>query len=691
MLAEEERDEANLEPWHALQQWLESPSAARSVTIPYARALADMVPPLAVRLRRDFGALLSLIRAHAVLHQATRERDDRGRIVASLEDYAAVRELVADLVSEGIEATVPKSVREAVHAVARLHSQEDSQPVAVVQVAKELKLDRSVASRRVRSAKDRGFLRDLEDNPRKPSRLVPGDPLPEDLEILPMPQRLEAYKACKRAGETEGRPTPLPPKDDDKDPKEGGGGNYPQDTSARLGGPGPGRRRSCQVHNMNVVKSLKSTGKGAVILPHGVLFRGHAEANIRHNLVRRGYIKGIIGLPPNLFYGTGIPACIIVLDKEHAHARRGIFMIDASRDFMKDGNKNRLRSQDIHKIVDVFNRQTELSRYSRMVGFAEIEANDFNLNIPRYIDSSEPEDLLARFAGAELVSRYDVYQHLMDYWVESMQDDVYAIAQDGWVVGRVVRVAHDRETPEIVVKKGSKTIRYVGELIPARLVVTRFFGKEQAEVERLAAAADAAGQSRVEFEEEHGGEEGALAGLEGKSGIPKGNVLNRVMELRAMALESIPMYTPEYEQVREIKRSTFGTAPWKKGVHDDEELFAELDVLHDYLRLVDAETKAKKAHKEAADALDQAVIGKYPELTEEEIKILVVDDKWFADIERDLRIETERVAQTVAGRVKTLEERYAEPLPALAAEVESLAEKVEGHLKEIGLTWPVHA
>jgi type I restriction enzyme M protein len=547
---------------------------------------------------------------------------------------------------------------------------------------------------------------------------------------------------------------------------------------------------------LHVVKSLKSTGKGAIILPHGVLFRGHAEANIRRNLVRRGYIKGIVGLPPNLFYGTGIPACIVVLDKEHAHARRGIFMIDASRGFMKDGNKNRLRSQDIHKIVDVFNRQTELPRYSRTVGFTEVEDNDFNLNIPRYIDSGEPEDLhdlgahlnggiperdidaladywevfptlrrtlfadsgrpgygharvpapevrsavlghpefaafagrvrsvydgwraahkptlkglgrgsdpkalihaisedlLTRFAGAELVSRYDAYQHLMDYWAETMQDDVYAIAQDGWEAGRVVRPAHDGETPDVVVKKGNKTTRYVGELIPTRLVIARFFADERAEVDRLAAAADAAAQERAEFEEEHGGEEGALAGLEGKSGIPKGNVLNRVMELRGMALESVPMYTPEYEQAREIKRTSFGgTSTWEKGVRDDGELFAELDVLHDYLRLVDAESGAKNAHKAAADALNRAVLARYPDLTEEEIKTLVVDDKWFAAVEEDVRGEIERVAQTVAGRVKALEERYAEPLPDLVAEVESLTEKVERHLEEMGLSWPARA
>ena len=116
---------------------------------------------------------------------------------------------------------------------------------------------------------------------------------------------------------------------------------------------------------------------------------------IRRNLVQRGYLKGIIGLPPNLFYGTGIPACIVVLDKEGANARKGIFMIDASKGFIKDGNKNRLREQDIHKIVDIFTRQVELPRYSRLVPVAEISdpKNDYNLNLPRYIDSTEPEDM----------------------------------------------------------------------------------------------------------------------------------------------------------------------------------------------------------------------------------------------------------------------------------------------------------
>jgi hypothetical protein len=237
-LAEEAGEaELNLATWHALQVWLES--AEQRVWIPYAKILADLIPPVAVRVRRDFGALLNLIRAHALLHQASRERDAEGRIVATIEhDYAIVRELVVDLVSEGIEATVPATVRETVEAVKRLREDSKGEPVTVVELARELKLDRSAVSRRVRNAKDRGYLRDLEENQRKPFRLVLGDDLPDDLEILPTPEDVrasvkegasgsarpdgaqkphrngqnpdDAYKACNRARVQEGIKHPPP-------------------------------------------------------------------------------------------------------------------------------------------------------------------------------------------------------------------------------------------------------------------------------------------------------------------------------------------------------------------------------------------------------------------------------------------------------------------------------------------------
>jgi type I restriction enzyme M protein len=157
----------------------------------------------------------------------------------------------------------------------------------------------------------------------------------------------------------------------------------------------PPAKQGDYAYLLHIVRSMKSTGKAACILPHGVLFRGNAEATIRQQLVRSGILKGIIGLPANLFYGTGIPACILVLDKANAAARKGVFMIDASNGFIKDGNKNRLREQDLHRIVDTFTRQTDVPRYARLVPFDEVAdpKNDFNLNLPRYIDSSEPEDL----------------------------------------------------------------------------------------------------------------------------------------------------------------------------------------------------------------------------------------------------------------------------------------------------------
>src|SRR5256714_9088490 len=178
----------------------------------------------------------------------------------------------------------------------------------------------------------------------------------------------------------------------------------------------PPAKQGDYAYLLHIIRSMKAAGKAACILPHGVLFRGNAEATIRKQLVRSGYLKCIIGLPANLFYGTGIPACIVVLDKENAAGRKGIFMIDASKGFVKDGNKNRLRHQDIHKIVDVFNRQIELPKYSRMVPVADIAENDYNLNIPRYIDSAEAEDLhdiAAHLLGG--IPNYDI-DALDDYW-----------------------------------------------------------------------------------------------------------------------------------------------------------------------------------------------------------------------------------------------------------------------------------
>ena len=512
---------------------------------------------------------------------------------------------------------------------------------------------------------------------------------------------------------------------------------------------------------LHLVTSLKSKGKGAIILPHGVLFRGNREADIRRNLVRRGLIKGVIGLPANLFYGTGIPACILVIDKENAPARTGIFMIDASKGFRKDGNKNRLRSQDIHRIVDVFNKQTELPRYSRMVPVAEIAnpANGYNLNIPRYIDSGEPEDLhdldahlnggipdrdidaldaywtvfpslrqalfqdngragysearveteqvksvilghgefkaceqrvaavfdawrkahepllkvietgtdpknlirtlsedlLARFADLPLIDPYDVYQRLMDCWDETMQDDVYLIVADGWREAAKPRgIIEDKdkkikETPDLTVKRK----KYKMDLIPPALIVARWFVEEQAAIDALKTKQEAAARDLEEFVEEHTGEEALLEeAVNDKGEITKTRVTERL-----------------------------------KAVKNEPESDEERDALKHCLALIEAESKAGKAVKEAQAALDDQVLARYAKLTEAEIYSLVGEDKWLAGIRAAIEGEVQRLTQQLAGRVKELEERYARPLPKLEQKVEEVGAKVEGHLKKMGMEW----
>jgi len=490
---------------------------------------------------------------------------------------------------------------------------------------------------------------------------------------------------------------------------------------------------------LHIIKSLKSSGKGAVILPHGVLFRGGSEGDIRRNVVKKGYIKGIIGLPANLFYGTGIPACIIVLDKEQASERTSIFMIDASKGFMKDGNKNRLRHQDIHKIVDTFNKQIEMPKYSRKVPISEISdpKNDYNLNIPRYIDSSEPEDLqdieahlkggipntdiddltdywkvfptlrqqlfengerpgynqmkvepaqikptifghpeftaytatvkalfanwktantprlkgiekgahpkqlidhisgdiLQAFAEAKLIDPYDVYQHLMSYWTDTMQDDAYMVATDGWTA----------------LADGKPNM----DLIPTLLVIARYFPTEQAAIEKLEAERDAISRDMEEMNEEHGGEEGLL--FEAKN--EKGNLTKASVNAR----------------LKEVKT--------------DEDAADERKALEAYLSLIEKETVAKRKIKQAQRALDTKVSARYGKLTKDEVKTLVVDDKWLARIGADVQAELERVSQSLTGRVKTLAERYAIPLPILTNEVETLAVRVGEHLKKMGFAW----
>lgn len=506
---------------------------------------------------------------------------------------------------------------------------------------------------------------------------------------------------------------------------------------------------------LHIIRSLKSTGRAACILPHGVLFRGNAEAEIRKSLVRRGLIQAIIGLPANLFYGTGIPACILVIDKAGAAARKGIFMIDAAQGYMKDGPKNRLRERDIHRIVDAFTTLDDSDPcYARMVGLDEIEKNDFNLNLPRYIDSSTPEDqqdidahlnggipeadvqALSRYwavcpqlraalfkprrpgyvdlavepaaikptihqhpefqaftaamnahfdqwrastverlksldkgsfhpkdliRGAEgllnhyelqptaekLIDPYAVYQHLMDYWSETMQDDAYLIAEDGWKATpyRVLETKKNKDgSPGKTVDKG-----WACDLVPKALLVQHHFAAEQAELERLAAELESTQAAQTELEEEHSGDDAAFAGFDK---INDKEVKSRIKE-----------------------------------IGPDPDASDELAVLKQWLELSEQVSSLKKRIKALDAELDAKALARYPLLTPDEVKALVVDHKWMAALDAAVHGELDRVSQALTGRLKELAERYGRTMPELAQQVEGLEARVAVHLAKMGFAW----
>ncbi|GAA6968490.1 type I restriction-modification system subunit M [Helicobacter pylori] len=456
---------------------------------------------------------------------------------------------------------------------------------------------------------------------------------------------------------------------------------------------------------LHIIKSLKDTGKGAVILPHGVLFRGNAEGVIRKNLLTKGYIKGVIGLAPNLFYGTSIPACVIVLDKENARARKGVFMIDASKDFKKDGNKNRLREQDVQKMIDTFNALKEIPYYSKMVSLEEISANDYNLNIARYIatkqesekdlfalinshkasylpqneieayapyfqvfkelkntlfkksdkegyyalktecenikdlitqssefqafhasvlnafdrlnlfetfDHLEPgfnpktliesvcSKVLKEFEKVEILDKYGVYQLFKDYYNEVLQDDWFLLSFNDFLSAKELRKlnplkdknkkANYLEEPDFVIQK----TYYKSDLIPKNLIEQRFFEKEAKELEELENALNEKEADFEEFIEEHSNnEEGLFYELKINESVLK----------------------------KELKNATD---------------LEDKKILKTALELLEAKNKALKMKNKAHEELELKAFHQYKNLKLDEIKDLIIQDKWLKSLKNAL-------------------------------------------------------
>jgi type I restriction enzyme M protein len=229
---------------------------------------------------------------------------------------------------------------------------------------------------------------------------------------------------------------------------------------------------------------------------------------------------------------------------------------------------------------------------------------------------------------------------------------VYVITQDGWQAGNTLRElvnakgdTKQKETPDLIIGK----TKYKAELIPPALIVARFFNTEQTALDALQSECDASSQALEAYIEEHAVEDGLLADALTDTGkVSKASVAARL---------KIATEKDEIVALKKVKE------------------------------LIELEANQKKTVKEAQEKLDALVFAKYSKLSVEDIKTLIVDDKWLASLQASIVAEVERITQQLANRVKTLEERYSTPMPALVNEVATLSSKVDEHLKKMGLAW----
>jgi type I restriction enzyme M protein len=570
---------------------------------------------------------------------------------------------------------------------------------------------------------------------------------------------------------------------------------------------------------MHILKALKSNGKAAVILPHGVLFRGNAEATIRKAIIKKHWIKGIISLPANLFYGTGIAACVLVIDKEGAANRQGIFMIDASRGYIKDGNKNRLRECDIYRIITTFNEQiTTDPKYARFVPNDEIEKkNEYNLNITRYIDSTDSEDIqdiyahihggipavdidslskywdvfpslkvellsainekyyslnvehenirqtiyknaefsdygekldeafatwkakeypvlstldedvsarelivslaediLAEFEHLTLIDKYDVYQVLLAYWNEVMNDDVSLIISeaDGYANAR----ATDNIEEEITSgkKKGEMKITgWEGRLIPKDIVIDAFFREEKNAVEE---AENVVAETESQLSDLIGSadEESSLADVAENGKVKAKDIEAKIAELtqhveteETVELTNLMVLLPM--QKKRLQAYLAGHPLCESVVNDKgnvtktaiidrltiirtvesvpESLQDDVNQLKAALELCGKVSDYNKVVKDLNKALDEKCRARYETLTDEESLNLLVNRKWFDGIFYGITDLYAAISHRLTNRIVELAERYESTLPELLTDTTEYEAKVKSHLERMGFEW----
>lgn len=508
---------------------------------------------------------------------------------------------------------------------------------------------------------------------------------------------------------------------------------------------------------LHLIASMKEdTGRGACILPHGVLFRGNSEYDIRKDIIQKKYIKGIIGLPSNLFFGTGIPACIFILDKAERSTRKGIFMINAKYGYMKDGAKNRLREQDIKLIVDTWNNGVDVPHYARFVEWSEIEKNDFNLNLSRYITppdieviqdihahlnlkgglpehdinqmasywaacpslkgnlfsdytpgyfklngdiraipqriaqdasfkvhtaqykelitqwlaSIKPsmlsisknctpkaiigpwgESLLETIPNNSLVNRYDVYNYLMNYWLETVQDDCYMVSNDGWIAQPYTPQPKEKKKKDGTIVKPKEKVAtsvydIVCDLLPVDIVVNEFFFKDIGALDELA--------SKIE----------------------------EIQGSIDLLLEEKSDYFDDFEKVSDSKVNAALTEVKNGKRKADSET---LSVWSEYSSMCKNKKALSKQLSLGHMTLLKAVLKKYQDgLSEDVVRNLVINNKWQQTLKKLFEDAMRIVSNDISESVCKLAKRYEFTLNDIETELHYYKDKVSSHLYKMG-------
>lgn len=488
---------------------------------------------------------------------------------------------------------------------------------------------------------------------------------------------------------------------------------------------------------LHVISSMNDTGKGAIILPHGVLFRGQ-EAQLRKYIITQHYIKGIVGLPPNLFYGTGIPACIIVLDKEGAAQRKGIFLIDAKDGFKKDGDKNRLRAEDIRRIVDTWERgkddvEYDEPHYAHFAKFDEIEANDYNLNIPRYVsprDTEAHEDIYAHLHGGLPKDDIDGMSHIWDV-CPTMKDTLFSRKADGYYE---LKPGKDDIEQAILGDKSykSQTDRFqqmidVWKQCRNELLAINRDTSPKDFVERignkvlcsfinqpiLVDAYDLYERFRNYWDETMQDDCYLIKGggwhLDVRTGskksitykdiecdlLPVGLIIDvffpKEKAAETEAREALDGKYAEIQQLRDDNPDAFTDDNDKKLTDASIKKLAKLeteysDIYKQYLKLTKDKKQLSTKVSELNAVLTQLVVNKYIELNndEDKVKTTVVDSKWLASLVSSFNEELTNSVLAIINEVKTLADRYADTLPDIEAQEKTLETEVSDCLKEMG-------